>query len=127
MPREDGSPEDPRFVAAIKLLERTGIASFGLRYQDDEEPTVWIAVVEYSAEKTPTIGDGAEAAAAMTPLQAILRLCEQVIDGGKCVHCHRTCAIETNWRSKLPLEGVVCWYVYDPETQKFRRDCEGEN
>lgn len=126
MPGEDGSPNDPRFTAAIEMLERTGIATFGLRYQDDEEPIVWIAVVEYKAEKTPKIGDGAEAAAAMSPLQAVLRLCEQIMDGGQCSHCKRVCAIETDWRNRLPLEDAVCWYVYDPETQKFRRGCEGE-
>lgn len=125
MTREDGSPKDPRFTAAIKMLERTGISSFGLRYQDDQDPVVWVAVVEYSAEKTPHT-NGAEAAGAMTPLQAVLRLCEQVMDGGECAHCHRVCAVETDWRNKMPLEDVVCWYVYDPETKAFRRGCEGD-
>lgn len=124
MAPEDGSAKDPRFVAAIKMLERTGITSFGIRYQDDEEPVVWVAVVEYSKERTPQTGDGAEAAGGMTPLMAVMRLLEQVMDGGRCAHCKRITAVETDWRNDMPLEDVVCWYRYDPETQGFRRGCE---
>jgi hypothetical protein len=74
--------EDPRFGAAVNLLQHTGATSFRIGYSDpdDGDPTAWYALVTYP--------DGiAEAAGAITPLKAVLRLCTQVIDGGQCTHC----------------------------------------
>jgi hypothetical protein len=125
MAREDGSPQDPRFFAAIRLLERTGMQTFGIRYQDDEKPVVWVAVATWDKKRTPDL-EGAEAAGAMTPLEAVMRLCEVVIDGGQCTHCKRAAAVESDWIGNMPLENAVCWYRYDPELQEFRRGCEGD-
>ena len=37
-------PADPRVTAAIDVISRTGVREFQLRYHDDEEPVIWIAV-----------------------------------------------------------------------------------
>ena len=112
------SVEDPRFIAAIDLTRRTGAKGFQIRYSDDEQPVVWIAVADYRK--------GHEAAAALDPLQAVLRLVETLLDGGLCVHCKRRSAVSHDWNRELPLAEHICWYVYDPELQTFRRSCEGE-
>lgn len=110
-----GGPEDPRFIAAIEMLRRTGAVSIGIRFQDDEDPTVWLAVATWDK--------GEEAAGAMTPLLALMRLCGQVIDGGTCMHCGRTTVFSDDFRN-LPLADAVCWYAWDPEAKTFRRGCE---
>lgn len=111
--------EDPRLVAAVDLIGRTGAKEAQVRWSDDEEPTVWFVVAKYA--------DGtAEAAAGMNPLVAAIRLVEQLVDGGACAHCGRPSAVSTDWQHEQPLDDVFCWYVYDPETEKFRRSCEGE-
>ena len=124
-------PQDPRFVAAIDLLRRTGLRTFQIRYQDDEQPTVWLAVGEWSRgpDGRPVAKGGAqvfEAAGATNPVQAVMRLCDQVVDGGTCAHCRRPAGVTDDWRSDMPLATVVCWQVYDPELKRFRRSCEGE-
>lgn len=113
-----GNPEDPRLVASIELLAKTGAQEVSLRYHDDEEPVVWIAVAKY--------GDHFEAAGAMNPLRAFIRLLEIVIDGGECQHCNRPTAVSDDWTKDMPLESHVCWHTYDPELKKFRRGCEGD-
>lgn len=112
------SVDDPRFVAAVDLVGRTGAKGFQMRWSDDEEPTVWIAVADY--------GDGHEAAAALHPLPAVLRLIEQLIDGGLCAHCRRPSAVSDDWQHEQPLDEVFCWYVFDPERKTYRRSCEGD-
>lgn len=114
------TPEDPRFVAAVQMIERTGAQSFRVGFTPDEDgpPVVWYAVAEWS-------GNRAEAAAAMTPLDAVFRLCEQVIDGGICAHCHRATIFVSDMETDL-LDLLGCVYSYDPELRKFRRDCEGD-
>lgn len=124
-------PDDPRMLAAIDMLRRTGQRSFQLRYSDDEDPLVWMAVGEWciGPDGRP-VRDGGEvhheAAAALTPFGAVFRLCEQAMDGGTCAHCGRPSGITMDWRESMPLAEVLCWTVYDPETSSFRRSCEGE-
>lgn len=108
--------KDPRFVAAIKMIERTGSKEFQLRYSDDEQPVVWMAVAVYP-------GKGAQAAAALNPVDAVFRLCDQLIDGGMCLHCHRPTGFSEDF-DPMPLQEEVCWYQWDPEREVFRRDCE---
>lgn len=116
-----GPPQDvgPLFTAAIDLIGRLGAKGFQIRYDEEQEPIVWVAVVELSGERF-------EAAAALTPERAAYRLCERLVDGGKCVHCRRPTAVEEDWRADLPMAEHVCWYIFDPELKKFRRSCEGE-
>lgn len=112
------NPKDPRIVAAIKLLARTGAESFQLRYHDDEEPMLWLAYAKWP--------HGEEATGATTPLLAVMRLAEQVIDGGRCAHCGKPSGLTDDWAATLPLPEHICWWQFDPELKTFRRACEGE-
>jgi hypothetical protein len=122
------TPEDPVFIAAVKMIERTGVRKFEIRYQDDEQPVVWIAVGTWRIhDGRPVATCGAEryeAAAALDPVNATLRLLDEVLDGGQCQHCGRPTGATEEWRGDMPLADVMCWYRYDPETQSFRRGCE---
>lgn len=110
--------DDPRFTAAIDLIGRTGARGLQIRYSDDEQPIVWMAVIGHR--------DGHEAAAGLDPLTAVMRLLDEVVDGGRCVHCRRVSGVSDDWTREQPLAEQICWYVYDPELQRFRRSCEGE-
>jgi hypothetical protein len=117
--------DDPRFPALIELLRRTGAAAVQIRYSDDEQPTVWMAVGDWTGEASTAGADGHEAAAALDPLTALMRLADQVIDGARCVHCTRPSAVDHDWTGNRPLRQSVCWYVFDPEMKTYRRSCEG--
>lgn len=111
--------EDPRLLAGVQMLQRTGATSFQLRYSDDEHPTIWMAVAEYA-------GGIHEAAAALDPVRAVLRLLETLIDGGRCTHCGRPTGIDPDSIESPPMDQLVCWYLFDPELATFRRGCEGD-
>lgn len=110
---------DPKMTAGIDLLAHTGATEVQIRYSDDEEPTVWFAVAIYDGEVWET-------GAAKDPTKAVMRLCETLIDGGQCVHCHRPSAFEANPAALTEeITGTtLCWYVWNPELAKFRRGCE---
>lgn len=125
--------DDKKLQAAVDLLRRTGIREFQIRWCEEEEPTIWMAVVKHfvGPDGVPVPKGGKvvwETCSAMDPLTATLRLCSQVIDGGLCVHCKRPAGMEED-----PLfdpireasSALICWYVYDPELNTFRRSCEG--
>jgi hypothetical protein len=124
---------DPRFLAGVDLLRRTGAASFQMRYSDDEQPVVWIAVSEWKLNdeghpmpKGDHAGTYFDAAAATSPLGAVLRLCDLVVDGGHCVHCGKPTAVSDKFEEPTLLPEHICWYIFDPELETFRRSCEGE-
>jgi hypothetical protein len=124
----DLSTEDPRFTAALDMIGRTGARSFQIRFQDDEEPTVWIAVAQYGVNKydvpIPKGGkDVYKVAAALHPVVAVLNLLDATIDGGQCTHCKRPAGV-TLEIEPMPLQGQICWYQFDPELKTFRRGCE---
>lgn len=115
---------DPRFIAGVEMLRRTGVRQLRIGYSDEDqgEPMVWWAA--------GTWDQGHDAAGAITPWGAVLRLCESVIDGAECTHCHRP----TMFEPELPIgptldelsQGQMCVYAWDPELSTFRRGCEGE-
>jgi hypothetical protein len=107
---------DPKITAALDLLRRTGLRSFQVRYSDDEQPTVWMAVGVWDDEHW-------ECAAASDPAAAVMRLLDEAIDGGQCTHCGRPTGATDHWQASMPLATVVCWQVYDPELHTFRRSC----
>lgn len=111
--------DDPRLIACVDMIGRSGGKSFQLRYDDEQEPVVWVAVAELR-------GGLWECAGGRDPLQAAVRLLEELYDGGWCGHCGKASGVTLDWSSDMPLADAVCWHVYDPETQKFRRSCEGE-
>jgi len=110
---------DRKMVAAIEFIRRTGSSRFQLRYHDDEQPVIWMAVVGYR--------DGRhEVSASLDPLRAVLRLCETLADGGMCAHCHRPSGFEPDSLDRMPMDELFCWWQWDPELSKFRRGCEGD-
>jgi hypothetical protein len=113
-----GGVDDPRFLATVDLVRRTGAQQFQIRYSDDEQPIVWMAVAGY--------GEGWEAAGAMSPLMAVWRLAEALVDGAQCQHCYKPTGITNDWTGAMPLPGLICWYIYDPEVNTYRRSCEGD-
>lgn len=120
-------PDDPRFTAAIDLLRRTGMREFQIRYSDDEQPVVWMAVASYSGRDGRPVASGKinahKVGAALNPVAAIFALCDQVIDGSMCAHCGRPAGFVKDLEATI-LDAYVCWYQWDPETAKFMRGCE---
>jgi hypothetical protein len=104
-------------IAAVDLIRRTGAEQVQIRYDDAEEPVVWFAVAVYVQGRF-------DAAAAPEPVGATLRLAEQLVDGGQCTHCGKPTGLEPSSLETMPLDELICWYQYDPETEKFRRGCE---
>lgn len=131
-----GTPDptmDPRFVAALVLVERTGARSVQIRYSDDEQPVVWFIVALYVVDdrRLPTAGEGHEAwesASGPSPLVAAMRLCERLVDGGQCAHCGRPSGFHEDITAPTGtiLDEALCWYQWDPELATFRRGCEAE-
>ena len=110
--------EDPRFLACIDFIAKTGSTGFQIRYDEEQDPIVWVAVALYKT--------GYQCDAGFTPLSAVMRLSERLGDGGTCAHCGKPSGISFDWEHENPLAEHICWFVYDPETQRFRRSCEGE-
>lgn len=110
--------EQDKLIAAIDMIRRTGARSVGIRYQDDEQPTVWMVVASYADDRH-------EVDASLSPVRAALRLCERLVDGGVCKHCGRPTGLEPDSLETMPLDRAFCWYQYDPELKTFRRGCEG--
>lgn len=113
------SREEQLITAATEMVGRTGATEMQVRYSDDEQPVIWMAVATYS-------GGRWETAAGQTPSRALYRLLEQLVDGGQCQHCGRPTGITERIDEQL-LEQVVCWYQFDPELKVFRRGCEGDS
>lgn len=109
---------DPRLTAAIDLIGRSGARSVELRYDEEGDPVVWIAVAQWP--------HGLLCGSDFTPAGAAMALADRAFDGGLCAHCGRPSGVTDDWRQGMPLATVVCWYVFDPETERFRRSCEGE-
>lgn len=108
--------DDPRIAAGVAMLGRTGASSFQLRYH-----VVWLAVGEWQRSG----GSYFDAAAGMTPAAAVLRLCERVIDGGKCTHCGKPTMFHADLDdAPTVLDELFCAYEWDPELSTFRRSCE---
>jgi hypothetical protein len=123
-PSFDAQVQD-RLTACIDLIGRTGAHQVQIRYSDDEQPVVWFVVATYLRRRrgAPT-RKAHETAAALTPDLAAFRLAETLVDGGQCQHCKRPTGVTADWATSQPLSELICWYVYDPELNTFRRGCE---
>lgn len=107
---------EARTLATVRFIGNTGAEGFQVRYQDDEQPVVWIAVATFPEGR-------AEAAASVDPNRAVLRLARQVTDGGICTHCYRATAFDIG--EDRPTYAVErCWYAYDQEHDEIRRSCQ---
>lgn len=127
--------DEKRLLAALDLLRRTGACAVQLRHSDDDDPVVWLVIAEHRALRgrpVPADTKGARRSfavgAGLTPIAAALRVCEELVDGGKCAHCGRPTAVDTeSVPDVMPLPMAICWYQYDPELATFRRACEGDS
>jgi hypothetical protein len=120
--------DEQRLAACVALIGATGAQEFQLRYSDDEQPVVWIAVARHRIRGGRPVGGKRgrevwESAAAMDPLNAAFRLCETLVDGGQCQHCSKPTGVTLDFGA-VPMRDTVCWYQYDPELEVFRRGCE---
>jgi len=125
--------KDPRFGAALKLLERTGMREFRIGWSDEEDgpPIVFYALGTWrlNPQDKPIARGGQlsyEVGASIIPVEAVLRLCEQVIDGGECAHCHLPTIFVPDTDTAI-LDLMGCVYAWDPELEVFRRGCEGDD
>ena len=110
---------DRKMVAAIEFIRRTGTSQFQLRYSDDEQPVIWMAIATYRDGRS-------EVAAGLDPLRAVLRLAESLADGGMCTHCRRPSGFVPDSLDLMPFSDAFCWWQWDPELGVFRRGCEGD-
>lgn len=117
-------------VACVDMLGRTGAREFQIRFDEEQEPVVWVAVVGHSVVTPSSIKKRVwNAGAGMTPDDAAFNLVETVLDGGLCTHCGGVVGVERDWDStpeivRFPDGRMSCWTCYDPELKKFRRGCE---
>jgi hypothetical protein len=116
--------EEPLMVAALDLLGRMRASDVSIRWHDEEQPTVWMVCASWKTKVDGEDGRYFEAAGAMSPARAAMRLIELV--AGACGHCGRPAGVTEEWRADLPDADGRCWFVFDPETTSFRRSCEGE-
>jgi hypothetical protein len=108
---------DPRFPAAVELLGRCGAEELQVRFCEEEKPTVWMALARWRGHW--------EVGAALDPLRALFRLCDEVMDGGLCLHCGKPSAFSDGFEVLPDIMGdAVCWYAWDPELKTYRRGCE---
>lgn len=114
---------DPRFLAGVDLLKRTGSRDFRIGWspEEDGEPTVWYVVATWDH---PQVGTGAETMSALDPTTAVLRLCEKAVEGGRCAHCGKLTifvadSAVNDGRTRLDR----CAYVWDVDSVTFRRGC----
>jgi hypothetical protein len=109
--------KDPRFIAAVDLVGRSGADQFKMWSCDEQVPIVYIAAALYE--------DTWECAAGKNPLRAVFRLCETVIDGGTCIHCGKAAGFIPDLEPTIANK-IICWYQWDPELKTFRRGCEAD-
>lgn len=107
--------DNDRFNAVVEMVGRTGASSFQIRFQDDEQPCVWMAVAIYDDDRF-------DVGAGIDPYHAVCRLLDQLVDGGVCTHCQRPTGFSPD-PDHLPMGDYVCWYQYDPSTKKIVRGC----
>lgn len=129
-PKLPPSLDDPRFMAAVDLLGRTGSKTFEMRFSEPEEmsnrvgkgPVVWMAIGEWVRDGKVVYEVGAHT----NPLVALFRLLDTVVDGGMCTYCGKPTGFSED-ADVMPLDEMFCWYQWDPERKKFRRGCEGDD
>jgi hypothetical protein len=114
--------QDPIVAATATFAGRTGATSFQIRYDDEQDPVIWVCVAEYRVRDAVAYKTGS----GITPGAAAVALASDIADGGTCAHCGKPSGATDDWSVEMPLADVICWYVFDPETSEFRRSCEGD-
>jgi len=119
----DEATDDPKLIAGVEMIGRTGSVSFHISYDDRDEhvPTFWVAIAEHGTSKGPhhTLGAGFD------PLSAVMKLCSALVDGGRCRYCHKPTAFDEDFTGPDFGEQLLCWYKYDETKKSFVRSCEG--
>lgn len=115
--------DSDKIRAAISFIRSLGAKQVQLRYSDDEEPDIWIAVARFD-KKNRIHADELEVDASLTAIQAVIRLTERLMDGNSCRFCRKRMALEANTLAKMPFDQLICWYQWDPELKVIRRGCE---
>jgi len=131
--------QHPAFVAGLNLISRTGAGRFQLRCSVEDEPPVWLSVVQFANSPVNAAGlssNGStvpdvfyETASGLGPLESVMRLCDQVLAGSTCGHCERpilfqifqTTNIETLTDSLDPEFCVMAW---SPLAEQFQPACQ---
>jgi len=119
---------NPRFIAAVKLLERTGMSSFRIGHSDEGEdgvPVIWHATAEYRRKHGIAFSRHYFVDAAIEPVEATLKLCASVVDGGLCTHCGALTVFVPDTNTNI-VDLLGCVYAWDPELATYRRGCEGD-
>lgn len=111
----DKRDDDDIINAAVVMIGRTGARNLMIGHSNAHQPPVWFAVASYR--------EAHEAGGGMTALKAVLRLLDELIDGGECSHCKRPTGVVVELGT-MPFADEICWYQYDPELRTFRRGCE---
>lgn len=106
-------PGGPEVLAYADFIGHTGADEFQIRYDDEQDPIVWVAVARHDHHYSTGSG--------MSPAEACFRLGEQLTDGGRCTHCGRPSALTERFGGGL-VPGI-CWYGYNPDSQKVERGC----
>lgn len=107
-----------KFVGAVDLIRRCGATRYEMRYTDETvKPIAWIAVAIFPKDRY-------ECAAAFDPEQAVFRLCEQLVDGGQCIHCKRPSGFTEDSMTDVEMQLLVCWYYWNPIAGQFVRSCQ---
>lgn len=125
---------DPKFSGALQLLERSGMRSFSLRWDEPEDdlPVAWVAVALWHIDPVarrpvpePTFGSQrvVKMGVAPDPVEAIVDLAAKAIDGGTCVHCGKMTGLEEAFDMPEMIGEIICWQQWDPELAVFRRSC----
>lgn len=71
--------DQDRINAGVEFIKKRGAYQVQLRYYEDIFPAVWVIVARFKSDT--------EIEADITCLDAIIRLCERIVDGHKCEHC----------------------------------------
>lgn len=123
--------EDPRFVAVLKVMERTGLSSFELRYSDPEEEdevdkkgaVIWMAIAYYEIEHEGQRMRATKVGAHVDPVAAMFKLADEVFDGAMCIKCQRPMGF-LNDDHDPPDIMPVCWLRWDEAGLEYIRDCD---
>jgi hypothetical protein len=110
-----GPVEEAQLIGAVDMLRRTGAEEVQIRFCDEGAPIVWMACAHWRGRW--------EVGAGLEPLRALFRLCEQIIDGGKCLHCNKPTVFLPPGDSVGLSPAFVCQWSWDAHSSGFRRSC----
>jgi hypothetical protein len=137
----------PAFRAGLNLLARTGAGGFQLRCSQDDDPMVWVTLARYrnpqynnlyvlpGSASSSSNGTEAqefffEAACGFTPMQAVMRLCDQILIGSSCAHCQKMVIFQTYNTVDVTLPPKMaradpesCVLAWDDASQQFQPEC----